>query len=206
MNYMLDKIILNLKEHFSSSFDFLPKFSDLSLLIAIILSIRTRDNNVIKYCYNFLKNINDINYLSALTLDIIYLEIKSINFYKTKGICILWLVRKFLNNNWIIYSLWWLLKIKGIGQKTAFVFLNIVTNQIYIGVDVHVRRMTILMFGNKFRNDTEIQNFYIKNTSKSLQKDISNLLVHLGKAWLSDKNILSKIFNTTMPMNLCTLK
>lgn len=107
------------------------------VLIATILSAQTRDSLTIKVCDNLFKTIKTKKDLKNISLEELEKLIKSINFYKNKAKYLKQLVDYEITDN--IDDL---IKIPGVGRKTANVFLAVAYQKPAIGVDVHVHRIS----------------------------------------------------------------
>lgn len=133
-------------------------------LIAIMLSAQTRDTKTIEISNKLFKKYPSLEKLGKASLPSIENQIRSINYYKTKA--------KHLKETAQILSkikmpetVEELIKLPGVGRKTANVFLVEARNAPAIGVDTHVSRIAIkLGWSNKKFNDKE-----------GIEKDLENL-------------------------------
>ncbi|XRX43192.1 MAG: endonuclease III [Buchnera aphidicola (Tetraneura sorini)] len=140
--------------------------SSFELLIAILLSARSKDSIVNKSTKNLFLVANNPKKIVQLGLNRLKKYIKNINFYNKKANYIIKisniLDKKYFGkipNNKIN-----LLQLPGVGRKTANVFLNTVFNKKTIGIDTHVYRVC---------NRT---NFAVENNYFSLEKKIIKLI------------------------------
>jgi endonuclease-3 len=113
------------------------------LLIAVVLSAQSTDkqvNKITSVLFQIIKNPQDI---IELGLDKLKEAIKSIGFFNNKAKNILTLSGQLLNeyNGIIPSSLAELVKLAGVGEKTAKVVMHQLYEGQYIAVDTHVHRI-----------------------------------------------------------------
>ena len=113
------------------------------LLIAVVLSAQSTDkqvNKITSVLFQIIKNPQDI---IELGLDKLKEAIKSIGFFNNKAKNILTLSGQLLNeyNGIIPSSLAELVKLAGVGEKTAKVVMHQLYEGQYIAVDTHVHRV-----------------------------------------------------------------
>ena len=113
------------------------------LLIAVVLSAQSTDkqvNKITSVLFQLIKNPQDI---IELGLDKLKEAIKSIGFFNNKAKNILTLSGQLLNeyNGIIPSSLVELMKLAGVGEKTAKVVMHQLYEGQYIAVDTHVHRV-----------------------------------------------------------------
>ena len=165
-------------------------FNHYQLLISIMLSAQATDRSVnlatqklfqilqtpedaIKLGYEKINNyIKTINYHNIKSQNIIKLSKKLIDEYKSK-----------VPDNFKD-----LVKLNGIGRKTANVFLNIAYNKSTIAVDTHVFRSSNRLGIVKAKNVIETEEQLIKNVNYKYHKDINKLLVLFGRYVCKAKN------------------
>jgi endonuclease-3 len=114
------------------------------VLISCILSLRTQDKTTGEASERLFRLAPDVNTMSKLSVKAIQKAIYPVGFYKTKAVRIKDLCRVIIKkyNSKVPDTLDELLKLKGVGRKTA----NLVITQGYrkpgICVDTHVHRIT----------------------------------------------------------------
>ncbi len=187
----LGKIILKeLKKLFPNTQTELKHSNKLELLIAIILSAQTTDKQVNKVTQELFKKYKTIDdYLKA---DITEFEdnIKSLGLYKTKAKNILKTIKiihtKF--NNKIPCSMEKLIKLPGVGRKTANVFLfHACKKNQGIAVDTHVKRLSKLYGLTKHTTPEKIEQDLMQIFPKKSWGEISILLIKYGRKYCPAK-------------------
>lgn len=165
--------------------DFLynKKFSSFQILISIILSSRTNDKTTLKASlklFEKVKSCNDIKKLSNLQIQkFIY----PVGFYKTKArnlknLCNV-LEKQYSNN--IPETIDELIKLPGVGRKTANLYVSTVLKKPAICVDTHVHRILNRIGILKTKIPYETEMFLRKNLSKKYWRKINFVLVLFGQ-------------------------
>lgn len=177
---------------------------DWQTLIAIILSAQTRDTKTIEVCEKLFKKYSTPKKLGEASQEDIKKEIHSINYHKTKAKHIKE-TAKILSKIKIPERLEELIKLPGVGRKTANVFLVEAKNAPAIGVDTHVSRLAIKLnwtdkkFEDKHGIEKDLENLFPRKYWNS----INYILVSFGQTYgrsrkLEDENlkeIISKANN-----------
>ncbi|MDD3793862.1 MAG: endonuclease III [Candidatus Gracilibacteria bacterium] len=157
--------------------------NEFQLLIAILMSAQTTDkqvNIVNKNFFRFLKEPIDgakmeVDYIKDFINSISFYNNKAKNIKKTSTI----LYEKY--NNKIPKNIEELIKLPGVGIKTAKVFLAVVEDAPYIGVDTHVHRVLnrlgIVKTKNPLETDKKISSGFTKDNHAMLH----NTLVLFGR-------------------------
>ncbi len=167
-------IVEKVKERFKDPF---------LILIATILSLRTRDivtEKVFEKLYNEVKNVDDLEAISEERLEKL---INSVGFYKNK-VKTLKEIAKRLKENFngkVPDNLKDLLSIKGVGRKTANLVLIEGFDKYGICVDTHVHRIINLWgyVSTRAADDTEME--LRKKLPRKWWKKINNILVTFGQ-------------------------
>ncbi|MEM4181738.1 MAG: endonuclease III [Candidatus Pacearchaeota archaeon] len=170
---------------------------DWKTLIAIILSAQTRDSLTIKVCEELFKKYKNSKELGKAPLKEIEKLIRPINYYKTKAkniketSKILASLKKFPD------SLEELIKLPGVGRKTANVFLAERRKAASIGVDTHVARISRKMGWTKSKNPKKIEEDLMKLFPKKYWNKINYVLVGfgqtIGRSRKKEDGVLKKI-------------
>ena len=167
--------------------------SPFAVLLAIILSQNTNDKNSIK-AYKELKKVIGIDIKNILNTDIKKLgeSIKSAGMYNQKARTIKVLAErleeaggeKFLLNEPPEKVRDFLLKIPGIGKKTADVFLSVYRGAPYFAVDTHAIRIARRwkLVDNKAKYDN-ISSVLIDFFGKDRVEEAHRLLIALGRRY-----------------------
>lgn len=115
--------------------------SDWKTLISIILSAQTRDSVTILVCENLFKKYKTPKSLSEEKLNKLEKEIKSVNYHKSKAKHVKE-TSKLILEGASLETIEELIKLPGVGRKTANVFLAEAKKVPTIGVDTHVARVS----------------------------------------------------------------
>ncbi len=114
------------------------------ILIATILSLRSKDKVTLKVAQNLFKEATTPSQISSLPLKKLEAILFNIGFYKTKAKTIKEVAKKLEDKykNSVPTTYKELIKIKGIGPKTANLVLSAAFNKKTICVDTHVHRIS----------------------------------------------------------------
>lgn len=137
---LLEKLEKHVSEFNPPLAESMPK-DPFMILISTILSARTRDETTARVCKELFKKVRKPIDLKKMTIKELESIIKPVNFYKNKatylkGLRSLKQVPSTMNE---------LLKIKGVGRKTANIVLNVAFGKSAIAVDTHVHRISNLL-------------------------------------------------------------
>lgn len=112
------------------------------LLIAVIMSAQTTDKQVNKVTSSLFQKIKKPEDIITMGLETFEKEIKSIGLYKSKAKNIFMTSQILATQNWIIpHTEAELIKLPGVGEKTAKVVLHVLFEEPVIAVDTHVHRV-----------------------------------------------------------------
>jgi|YNPMSStandDraft_1061717.scaffolds.fasta_scaffold00351_17 endonuclease III len=185
--------VSNIKEKYKSSFH---------ILISTILSARTKDETTLKVCEKLFSKISSFNDLLKYENNIEHLEklLFPIGFYRTKArnlIKLSKIIQKNFNGK-IPDNIDDLLKLPGVGRKTANLVLALAFNKDGLCVDTHVHRISnrlgIIKTKNPYQTEMELR----KILNKEYYEIYNSLLVTFGKnicTPLSPKCSICKINN-----------
>ena len=157
--------------------------SDYELLIAIVLSAQTTDKSVNKVTDILFKKYNSLEKLSNASIDDIYDIIRPIGF-KKKSFYVKEIANVLLNeyNGVVPDKKELLIKLPGVGGKTANVFLSEYYNYPYIAVDTHVERVSKrLGLAFKADNVVQVENKLMKKFPKDIWAKLHLQLVLFGR-------------------------
>jgi len=158
------------------------------ILIAIMLSARTRDEVTIVVGENLFEKFSTLSKLSRAPVEKIQEIVKPVNYYKTKGrhvkACAQLLLKRFTGE--VPHDIDLLIELPGVGRKTANVFLSEMGNPA-IGVDTHVARLSKKMGWTKNTDPHKIEMDLKKLFPEDKWKDINLFLVRFGKTYLGKK-------------------
>ena len=160
--------------------------SQFQTLISIILSARTRDETTIKISKNLFKKYPTPKKLSDANLKDIERIINPVNFYKNKSKnilnCAKILVKEY--NSKVPESIEKLIKLPGVGRKTANVFLA-EKGQNAIGVDTHVSYISQKLGWTRNQKPEKIEKDLEALFPKKDWNKINQTLVRFGKTYTS---------------------
>lgn len=151
-------------------------------LIAIMMSAQTRDTKTIEVCEKLFKKYDSLKKLSNAKLKDIEKEIKSINYYKTKAKNII-SISKILLEGKIKYEFEDLIKLPGVGRKTANVYLAEVKKENRIGVDTHVYRISKKLNWSISNNREKVEQDLMKLFPERYHRKINYILVKFGQTY-----------------------
>ena len=157
--------------------------SDYELLIAIVLSAQTTDKNVNKVTSVLFKKYSSLEKLSNASVDELYSILRPIGF-KKKSIYVKEISTILLNEYGGVVpdKKELLIKLPGVGGKTANVFLSEYYNYPYIAVDTHVERVSKrLGLANKNDNVVQVEKKLMKKFSMDIWAKLHLQLVLFGR-------------------------
>jgi len=168
--------------------------SDWKTLISIMMSAQTRDTTTIKICNTLFNKYDSLEKLAKARLTEIENIISSINYYKTKAKNIL-ATSIIINKSPIPETIEDLIKLPGVGRKTASVFLSETGKSPAIGVDTHVFRISKKLGWTNQNTPEKVESELKKLFEKKYWNEINSTLVKFGQTHtrIEEDNILLKI-------------
>ncbi|MBN2127105.1 MAG: endonuclease III [Candidatus Diapherotrites archaeon] len=157
--------------------------SSFHILIATILSARTKDETTAKACEKLFKKIKQAKDFEKYSLKEIEKMSYPVGFYKTKAKHLKQLpaiLEKEFNNK-IPETLEELIKLPGVGRKTANLVLSVAFNKEGICVDTHVHRITNRLGYVKTKTPFETEMKLREKLPKKLWRKINYVLVAFGQ-------------------------
>ncbi|MBU5689653.1 MAG: endonuclease III [Candidatus Aenigmatarchaeota archaeon] len=184
---MITKIIKILKKETvkfeKPAMEQLTKPTPFKVLISCLLSLRTKDKITIKASEKLFSIASTPHEISKLDLNKIENAIKNVNYYKTKAKRIKEISEELIQkyNGDVPDNIDDLLKLKGVGRKTANIVLIYAFGKNTIAVDTHVHRISnrIGIVKTKTPEKTEFE--LKKKIPPKFWKDYNNLLVTWGQ-------------------------
>jgi endonuclease-3 len=163
-------------------------------LIAIMLSAQTRDTKTIEVSNELFKKYKNPEKLGKANIKEIENQIRSINYYKTKAKHIKE-TAQILSKIKMPETIEELIKLPGVGRKTANVFLVEARNAPAIGVDTHLSFVSQYLKWSKNKNPYKIELDLQKLFPKSYWNKINYIVVSFGQLYsrTKQKEILDKI-------------
>ncbi|MBU5678860.1 MAG: endonuclease III [Candidatus Aenigmatarchaeota archaeon] len=153
------------------------------VLISCILSLRTRDKEAYKASerlFSLAKNPREMAKLSEKDIEN---AIKGVNYYKTKAKRIKEISEVLLKeyNGNVPKNIDELLKLKGVGRKTANIVLSYAFGKDAIAVDTHVHRISNRLGVVKTKYAFETEKELMKILSKRYWKSVNQTFVTFGQ-------------------------
>ncbi len=153
------------------------------ILISCLLSLRTRDEIAAKASIKLFSLADNPEKMAKLKEKDIMKAIKSVNYYKTKAKRIKEISKELVKNynGKVPENLEDLLKLKGVGRKTANIVITNAFGKYGIAVDTHVHRISnrLGLVNTKKPKETEIE--LRKKLPKRYWKDFNKLIVIWGQ-------------------------
>jgi endonuclease-3 len=168
------------------------KFNPFQILVATILSARTKDELSEKISRKIFEKVKDPKDLLKFGENELAKEIYPVGFYRIKARNLLKLAKIIIEkyNGKVPEKMEELLELPGVGRKTANIVLSYAFNKPAIAVDTHVHRI-FNRWGFVNTKTPEETEFILRNKlPKRLWKKINNLLVSFGRNICKPKNPL----------------
>ncbi len=152
------------------------------VLISTILSARTKDSVTSKVCEKLFKKIKKPSDFNKYSVKEIEKMIFPVGFYKTKAKHLKKMPKVLEEfNNKIPNKLNDLMKLPGVGRKTANLVLSVAFNKPAICVDTHVHRISNRLSLVKTKKPVETEKKLKKTIPKKYWKKINYVFVTLGQ-------------------------
>lgn len=170
-------------------------------LISTALSARTKDETTIKAANNLFRKYRELDDLAKADINKVKELIRSVNYYKTKSKHIIaaaeMIKTKFKGK--VPLEINKLLKIPGVGRKTANVFLSEMGKPA-IGVDTHVAKISYRLKWTKHKKPDRIEEDLKKLFPKYKWREVNSTLVRFGRTYSGKKReeILNEIEEHTL--------
>ncbi len=156
-------------------------------LVSTILSSRTRDETTHLAAKRLFKKAPNLEKLGKLEIRVIEKLIYPVGFYKTKAKHLKTLgsiVNKVPDNREE------LMKLPGVGRKTANLVLNRAFEKPAIAVDTHVHKISNLLGWVKTKTPEQTEGKLMKILPKKYWPDINRLFVSIGRKYRSKAKLL----------------
>jgi endonuclease-3 len=152
-------------------------------LIATMMSAQSRDETTIPIAKNLFSKYSTLNSLTGAKYRDVLFILRSLNYNKTKSknviACAKMLVSNF--NSAVPNNLDDLVKLPGVGRKTANLVLSEIHNADTITVDTHVHRIANIFGFVKTKNPTETEFELMRTIPKEYWSRINRIFVLWGK-------------------------
>lgn len=162
-------------------------------LVSTLMSSRTNDSTTLKAAKRLFAKAPDIKRLNLLGVESIAKLIYPVGFYKTKAKHIKKLAETLIkdSNGRVPKTREELMKLPGVGRKTANLVLNRAFNIPAIAVDTHVHKITNILGWVHTKKPEQTERELIKILPKKYWPDINRLFVSIGRQFTS-KNKLNE--------------
>ena len=154
-----------------------------TLLVAVVLSAQSTDKGVNKVTEKLFKKADTPEKMHKLGILKIKNLIKNIGLFNSKAKNVFLLSKKLIEefNSVVPDNRDELIKLPGVGRKTANVILNTYFNKPFIAVDTHLFRLGNRIGLAKGKNVLEVENNYLKIIPNWAMKDAHHWLILHGR-------------------------
>ena len=154
-----------------------------TLLVAVVLSAQSTDKGVNKVTEKLFKKADTPEKMYKLGISKIKNLIKNIGLFNSKAKNVFLLSKKLIEefNSVVPDNRDELIKLPGVGRKTANVILNTYFNKHFIAVDTHLFRLGNRIGLAKGKNVLEVENNYLKIIPNWAMKDAHHWLILHGR-------------------------
>ena len=154
-----------------------------TLLVAVVLSAQSTDKGVNKVTEKLFKQADTPEKMYKLGISKIKNLIKNIGLFNSKAKNVFLLSKKLIEefNSVVPDNRDELIKLPGVGRKTANVILNTYFNKPFIAVDTHLFRLGNRIGLAKGKNVLEVENNYLKIIPNWAMKDAHHWLILHGR-------------------------
>lgn len=162
------------------------------ILVSTILSARTKDETTLEASERLFKKAPNLQKLNSLETKEIEKLIYPVGFYKTKAKHLKELSRIILEKHKgeIPQKRSDLVKLPGVGRKTANLVLNRAFKKPAIAVDTHVHKISNLLGWVKTKTPQETEEKLVKIIPKKYWKDVNRLFVSVGRTYRTKKKLI----------------
>ncbi len=180
----IPNILTNLKINYQEVSCTLNYAKPLDLLVATMLSAQCTDARVNIVTPKLFKKYQTIKDFAQADYEELQLYIKSTGFFRNKSTNIMKCCQKVLKeyNGEIPDTIDELVKLPGVGRKTANVFLSEIHNTPGIIVDTHAKRLSRRIGLTKEEDPVKIERDLMKKIPKDHWSEFSHRMVYHGRA------------------------
>lgn len=185
-----EKIIKILKKDYPEAHCELNHDTPFQLLIATVLSAQTTDRSVNKVTSTLFKQFPDLDSFLKLSQEQIEEKIKKIGLYRNKSKSIYNLCRHLEENfnGQVPKTMDELVKLPGVGRKTASVVLAVAYNIPAFPVDTHVFRITKRIGIAKSNTPDKVSDEVMQKLPRDMWIDAHHILIFHGRQTCLAKN------------------
>lgn len=168
------------------------KNDPLKTLVSTLLSSRTKDEVTFEASKRLFKKASNLKQLGKLETIEIQKLIYPVGFYKTKAKHLKSLERMISNNfnGKVPSSREELMKLPGVGRKTANLVLNRAYNIPAIAVDTHVHKISNLLGWVKTKTPEQTEKELDRILPKKYWSDMNRLFVSMGRQFTSKRKLV----------------
>lgn len=190
MNKEIKQIINILSKKYPDPDTALNYSTPFELLIATILSAQTTDKQVNKVTKKLFKNYNTPQDLASLKITELEKLIKSIGLYRNKSKYIIQTSKKIINefDGQVPETRKELMKLPGVGRKTANVVLTCAFTKNAFPVDTHVFRVSNRIGLVQAENVNEVEKQLMQVIPEKLWGKMHHWLIYLGRELCKAQN------------------
>ncbi|MFW6029800.1 MAG: endonuclease III [Halanaerobiales bacterium] len=188
----IEEIVSRLGKEYPDAETELNHSSPFELLVATILSAQTTDKQVNKVTAKLFKKYNQPEDFARLEQEDLEKEINSIGLYKNKSKYLIETSKMILENynGKVPDSRNELIKLAGVGRKTANVIISCAFEKNAIAVDTHVFRLANRLGFVNSDNLTEVENALMEKIPEEKWSDMHHYLIYHGRRVCKARNPL----------------
>ncbi|MDW7668644.1 MAG: endonuclease III [Bacillota bacterium] len=197
MSKKIDEVIKGLRKHYPDVKPGLEYETPLQLLISTVLSAQSTDKSVNKVTKELYKKYPDLKSLLELSREEIQENIREIGIYKNKSKNIyklLRIIKEEFNGN-VPKNMKDLMKLPGVGRKTASVVLAVAFNKPAFPVDTHVYRICRRIGFTESKTPNKVSDDMMKIIPKENWIEVHHLLINHGRNICKARNPECSICN-----------
>ena len=180
----VQQIIKLLKQEYPEAGTRLHFSNSLELLVAVVLSAQSTDEQVNKVTPELFSRFSSAGELAAIDIEELEELIRGVGLYKNKARHIKGLAEKIAvdYDGKVPDTFDELLKLPGVGRKSANVMLSVGFDQPGLGVDTHIKRVARRLGITSEKNSNQIEKDLKQVIPVSLWSDSHHLLIAHGRA------------------------
>jgi len=181
----INEIIELFARHYPAAGTALHYQNPFQLLVAVILSAQSTDKQVNKVTEKLFKKYGGPEDFASLTTDILTEDIKSCGLYRTKSKHIIEASKIIVakHKGKVPAGMAELLRLPGVGRKTANVILSTVFGEQAIAVDTHVFRVSARLGLARGKNPAETELLLKKVIPARFWSPMHHWLINLGRSY-----------------------
>ncbi len=161
------------------------------VLVSVLLSARTKDEVTLEASKRLFKKADTPRKLSCLTVLTVEKLIRPVNYYKTKARHLKSLAQMLLKdfNGNVPQTREGLMRLPGVGRKSANLVLQRLGLENAIAVDTHVHKISNLLGWVNTKTPEQTEKELMKALPKKYWNEINSLFVSIGQQYRSRKKL-----------------